>query len=439
MGNKCEAHFCSQKRPALENRDWMGTIPDDTLLSDLTIPGTHNSCGFFGFGVVVTQTWSIPLQLNAGIRYFDLRLRVVNNELHLYHGFLDQKVKFDDVLSAFIDFLEKQKTETILMAIQEEYDSKKSNKDIDQLYNESTKKCEDKIIEFSGNPIFMGEARGKIIFINAIHISISKIPGLRVQNNWVVNFSNKIFEKKRKIKEHFIDAFLDKTPGFLYINYLSASSDYLMVSASKIAKETNKIPFKFKGRLGIVLCDFPGEQLIKHLIAQNAYNSNKNFYYIKPEDSIIKNGDEIYVINYNSMKFLSLGDGGKLICKTSNYSSYIINKNDQSSKEIGIDQEIHLTHIKTGRKLEYTLTKTRVNPFSKNILGVEKDKERFEKEKVVRDKDCVLFYNIDPEIKKKVYLCSDYSMKDKKAKIQKVEVNYEENDNKNRWYIRKLY
>ena len=55
----------------------------------------------------------------------------------------------------------------------------------------------------------------------------------------------------------------------LFINYLSASSDYLLVSPREIAKSVNKEVFKFKGRLGIILCDFPGENLISYLIEQN--------------------------------------------------------------------------------------------------------------------------------------------------------------------------
>ena len=39
------------------------------------------------------------------------------------------------------------------------------------------------------------------------------------------------------------------------------------------AKKCNKLAMKYNGRLGIVLADYPGEDLIKHLISQNIFIS----------------------------------------------------------------------------------------------------------------------------------------------------------------------
>ena len=143
-----------------------------------------------------------------------------------------------------------------------------------------------------------------------------------------------------------------------------------MVSASKISEITNKIPFKYRGRLGIVLCDFPGEKLIQHLISQNSFDSNKNIENEKPNDSIIQSGDKIYVINVNSMKFLSLDKEGSFICNR-NFTSYIIDKIDQSNKDLGIEQKIKLTHIETGKQFEFTLTKKIVtNSFLQKVLEI---------------------------------------------------------------------
>ena len=36
-----------------------------------------------------------------------------------------------------------------------------------------------------------------------------------------------------------------------------------------VAKNTNPVPYSFNGRMGIIIMDFPGEKLIKHLIDQN--------------------------------------------------------------------------------------------------------------------------------------------------------------------------
>ena len=63
--------------------DWISKLPDNLKLSQLTIPGTHNSCSFQGTPFAITQSYSLELQLKAGLRYFDLRLRPINNKLKL--------------------------------------------------------------------------------------------------------------------------------------------------------------------------------------------------------------------------------------------------------------------------------------------------------------------------------------------------------------------
>ncbi|MDO2411085.1 hypothetical protein QUB72_12190 [Enterococcus faecium] len=55
------------------NRNWMSQLRDDVRLSELSIPGTHNSAtatyrgGFSGY--VRTQSIDIRRQLDNGIRF----------------------------------------------------------------------------------------------------------------------------------------------------------------------------------------------------------------------------------------------------------------------------------------------------------------------------------------------------------------------------------
>jgi 1-phosphatidylinositol phosphodiesterase len=55
---------------------WMANIPDDTLLSNITVPGTHDSCAESNIPFVRTQYLSITKQMEAGLRFLDLRVRV---------------------------------------------------------------------------------------------------------------------------------------------------------------------------------------------------------------------------------------------------------------------------------------------------------------------------------------------------------------------------
>ena len=99
----------------------MSKLPDNSKFSSLTIPGSHNSCSFFGTVIARTQTWSITDQLLSGIRYFDIRLRLYENLLRLQHGITNQYAFFDEILGYFINFLKEYPKEIIFMAVQKEY------------------------------------------------------------------------------------------------------------------------------------------------------------------------------------------------------------------------------------------------------------------------------------------------------------------------------
>jgi 1-phosphatidylinositol phosphodiesterase len=75
-------------RPLLDYSlsSWMENISDDTLLSNITCPGTHDSCARSSIPFVRTQYLSITKQLEAGLRFFDLRCRAHSDGLYMYHG-----------------------------------------------------------------------------------------------------------------------------------------------------------------------------------------------------------------------------------------------------------------------------------------------------------------------------------------------------------------
>lgn len=305
MGNQCEKHFCNEDHPSKLFPHWMKSIPDSALITTLTIPGTHNSCSFFGTAIAITQTWPIPLQLQAGIRYFDIRLRLYYNTLRLQHGIMNQKCTFDVILKHFKDFLLKQPSETIIMAVQNEYKETNCTKSMNELFNEYTKDYKDIIKQYEGKDIEIGSIRGKILFIHVFHSFIHKVPRVITQNEWVVNFPNNIKQKKQKIKTLFNKAVINRNDRILYINYLSGVSDYGIVTPARCAGVTNRLVFKFKGRLGVVLCDFPGENLIEYLIEQN-YSSSPAPMQLKETE--VTGNSRIGFINVNTKKYLALNE-----------------------------------------------------------------------------------------------------------------------------------
>lgn len=96
--------------------NWMSAVADDTPLHEINLPGTHdsamahyqNSTGNYVrvFGIPVanagayacTQSLTISEQLQAGVRFFDLRFSPKSGELRLCHGDLDDVKQVNDIL-----------------------------------------------------------------------------------------------------------------------------------------------------------------------------------------------------------------------------------------------------------------------------------------------------------------------------------------------------
>lgn len=76
---------------SVSGHNWMSGISDSTALTDITMPGTHDS-GTRNVDLPAwskTQTLSITEQLNIGVRYFDLRLEHVSDVYYnaqIVHG-----------------------------------------------------------------------------------------------------------------------------------------------------------------------------------------------------------------------------------------------------------------------------------------------------------------------------------------------------------------
>ena len=302
MGYDESKAYIDSSHPSSYNVSWMKSILDNTKLSQMTIPGTHNSCALHGICCARTQSWSLPEQMKAGLRYFDIRLRLYNNTLRAFHAFVDQKDTFDIILSYVLHFLEENPSESIIMQIIAEHKSKNCKKTMPELHEEYTKNIKEKIIEYKYKDITMGDIRGKILIIKIFHKSTKYLPGFLIQNNWSVNTRFSINIKKRKIKENFHRALAFKNNNKIFLNYLSCSSDYALMTPYTAAKKCNKLALRYKGRLGIILADYPGEYLIKYLIDQNYINNDKD----NDKKTLIKNEDLVYIIHNDTQKYLNL-------------------------------------------------------------------------------------------------------------------------------------
>ena len=82
---------------------WMSYLPDDALLSALSIPGTHDAATSTLNLWSKCQSLSLGAQLNAGVRCFDLR-PTGTDDLMIYHG-TSTGVTFDEAIAAMDRYL----------------------------------------------------------------------------------------------------------------------------------------------------------------------------------------------------------------------------------------------------------------------------------------------------------------------------------------------
>jgi hypothetical protein len=117
---------------------WMSQLPDDLAVQDLSVPGTHDSAALLGFthaNVSVTQNMKIEDQLNSGVRFLDLRVKIMfsHRGLAMYHGIdaiydpdhphtLDQ-LYYKAVIQKCVDFLKARPNEGIIISLKSEGDT----------------------------------------------------------------------------------------------------------------------------------------------------------------------------------------------------------------------------------------------------------------------------------------------------------------------------
>lgn len=105
----------------ISHSSWMHGIPDNARVTKLSIPGTHDSCsvnGLLGFGK--TQNLDLADQLNAGIRFVDIRLALYRDDLFVHHDVVHMGKCYADVLQICSSFLKQQPSEAIFMSVKNE-------------------------------------------------------------------------------------------------------------------------------------------------------------------------------------------------------------------------------------------------------------------------------------------------------------------------------
>ncbi len=107
--------------PSLPLTDWMAALDGQINVPQLTIPGTHDSGARQGGLKDETQTMDILGQLDAGIRFFDIRLKDDAGVMRVYHGDVNQQTEFEaGVVTPMLAFLAQHPGETLIMSVKKE-------------------------------------------------------------------------------------------------------------------------------------------------------------------------------------------------------------------------------------------------------------------------------------------------------------------------------
>jgi hypothetical protein len=116
----------------IEHTDWMKHLDPNRRLSQLSIPGTHDSGTFtFDDGIfdpdAQTQSMDFTHQLDAGLRYFDVRVGILssgappvggcsNTQVHLFHSYYCLGL-YQDALQQIGTFLLAHPSEFVVMSL----------------------------------------------------------------------------------------------------------------------------------------------------------------------------------------------------------------------------------------------------------------------------------------------------------------------------------
>ncbi|PKF74763.1 phosphatidylinositol diacylglycerol-lyase [Chryseobacterium sp. PMSZPI] len=271
---------------------WMSGLQDNISLSKISIPGTHDSGARIeipsGSGTAKTQNLTIAEQLNAGVRFLDIRNRHYYDSFMIHHGPIYQELTFDDVLKACYEFLDSHPTETIIMSVKEEYSSTNTTRSFEETFDYYVQKNPTKW-DLGNNIPKLGDIRGKIRLLRRFPATTAKgidatswgdnttfeinnpEARLKVQDNYKVSDTsvkwNQILNVLNETKDNGGDKlFINFTSGYktwFFIPNIPAVSNQINLDLRSFFQNNTK------GSYGIIPTDFIDQELSSDIVKTN--------------------------------------------------------------------------------------------------------------------------------------------------------------------------
>lgn len=323
--------FCTSAllNDGISGSNWMRSIKDDTLLSDISIPGTHDS-GSNRVSSVESiarcQNTTIAQQLAYGVRYLDMRLEYdanVTGGIKVVHSTVDclndngsGVLALDTVFNTCFDFLKNNPSETIIMSVKEDDGSNISQ--LVSLLNNKVLFNSNYFYTGNSNTPALGSTRGKIVFakrISELSYGLNLSWGDQGSDGGSVDQPGKNLEAQDRYNmgisakwNNAVKPMLDKTKpaGKWFINFLSTTHGQLIPNPLQHASEMNAnfTGYEMKNNkcYGIVVFDGVNENL-----ARRVYQCNDLVAKDQPDS---ESGQYYYRINFNTTDNVPSGWSG---------------------------------------------------------------------------------------------------------------------------------
>lgn len=252
--------------------EWMHGINGKLLLSELSIPGTHDSCALhngFSFGYAKCQSWQLDSQLKAGVRYLDIRCRHQSDRFQIYHGIIDQKIAFSRVVEICLSFLVDHPSECLILSIKEESSPEATTRTFKETFEEEIESSKNKWLISPETPT-LHQSRGRLILVDRV----GNLGGLAWgEMNLQDDYQALPEVKKIKIKQHF-DTISGRPKKDWFLNYCSGTVPRQLINPATYAAiinpfVLNQVQRRAGNRLGVVVMDFPGDSLVRKIIESN--------------------------------------------------------------------------------------------------------------------------------------------------------------------------
>ncbi|MDD6021422.1 MAG: phosphatidylinositol-specific phospholipase C [Oscillospiraceae bacterium] len=283
--------ICGVKDTDITPDAWMTDISDSAYISEISIPGTHDSGALYEpvQPSAKCQSSTIADQLDMGVRFLDMRCVISGCGFNIVHGVVYQAQTFDDVLDTCGAFLRENPTETIIMSVKPDLEKLNSVRLFTKILKKYIDKSPDMWYTDDAIPT-MGQVRGKIVLFNrfdpdcGLGLNAADWPentSFIISNNGYNIHVQDYYKIESTDKEWgYIESLLQQAyyetekPANLYVNFLSGYSSKILPNPPDVAQDINPrfagfISSAPKGCFGIILFDFVTPELCRMLINTN--------------------------------------------------------------------------------------------------------------------------------------------------------------------------